>query len=43
MISTNNPGLNLGTGEKSTTDTRNGWAAEDFSDVLTMIMTDAIY
>lgn len=43
MISTNNPGLNLGTGEKSTTDTRNGWATRGFSDVLTMIMTDAIY
>ena len=30
MISTNNPGLNLGTGEKSTTDTRNGWATRGF-------------
>ena len=43
MISTNNPGLNLGTGENPRQILETDGLPEDFSDVLTMIMTDAIY
>ena len=43
MISTNNPGLNLGTEKNPRQILETDGLPEDFSDVLTMIMTDAIY
>ena len=46
MISTNNPGLNLGTGEKSTTDTRDVYKRQPqaycFGDVPSVLESDLI-